>query len=229
MIIFQNVSKIYTNHKDTIALDDVSFEIKRKEFVSVVGKSGAGKSTITKMLIGEEKPSKGRVVFGDFDISKLKPKELPRLRRHIGVIFQDFRLLANKTSYENVAFALEVAGRSQAEINEFVPQALKMVGLEDKMSNFPKELSGGEKQRVAIARAMINHPDILIADEPTGNLDPINAAEIIKLLLKINELGTTVILATHNKDIVNDLDKRVISLENGRVSRDEEKGKYLPV
>ncbi len=229
MIIFQNVSKIYTNHKDTIALDDVSFEIKRKEFVSVVGKSGAGKSTITKMLIGEEKPSKGRVVFGDFDISKLKPKELPRLRRHIGVIFQDFRLLANKTAYENVAFALEVAGRSQAEINEFVPQALKMVGLEDKMSNFPKELSGGEKQRVAIARAMINHPDILIADEPTGNLDPINAAEIIKLLLKINELGTTVILATHNKDIVNDLDKRVISLENGRVSRDEEKGKYLLV
>ena len=181
------------------------------------------------MLIGEEKPSKGRVVFGDFDISKLKPKELPRLRRHIGVIFQDFRLLANKTAYENVAFALEVAGRSQAEINEFVPQALKMVGLEDKMSNFPKELSGGEKQRVAIARAMINHPDILIADEPTGNLDPINAAEIIKLLLKINELGTTVILATHNKDIVNDLDKRVISLENGRVSRDEEKGKYLLV
>ena len=229
MIIFQNVSKIYTNHKDTIALDDVSFEIKRKEFVSVVGKSGAGKSTITKMLIGEEKPSKGRVVFGDFDISKLKPKELPRLRRHIGVIFQDFRLLANKTAYENVAFALEVAGRSQAEINEFVPQALKMVGLEDKMSNFPKELSGGEKQRVAIARAMINHPDILIADEPTGNLDPINAAEIVKLLLKINELGTTVILATHNKDIVNDLDKRVISLENGRVSRDEEKGKYLLV
>ena len=229
MIIFQNASKIYTNHKDTIALDDVSFEIKRKEFVSVVGKSGAGKSTITKMLIGEEKPSKGRVVFGDFDISKLKPKELPRLRRHIGVIFQDFRLLANKTAYENVAFALEVAGRSQAEINEFVPQALKMVGLEDKMSNFPKELSGGEKQRVAIARAMINHPDILIADEPTGNLDPINAAEIIKLLLKINELGTTVILATHNKDIVNDLDKRVISLENGRVSRDEEKGKYLLV
>ncbi|MEK7481984.1 MAG: cell division ATP-binding protein FtsE [Patescibacteria group bacterium] len=229
MIIFQNVSKIYTNHKDTIALDDVSFEIKRKEFVSVVGKSGAGKSTITKMLIGEEKPSKGRVVFGDYDISKLKPKELPRLRRHIGVIFQDFRLLANKTAYENVAFALEVAGRSQAEINEFVPQALKMVGLEDKMSNFPKELSGGEKQRVAIARAMINHPDILIADEPTGNLDPINAAEIIKLLLKINELGTTIILATHNKDIVNDLDKRVISLENGRVSRDEEKGKYLLV
>lgn len=229
MIIFQNVFKIYTNHKDMIALDDVNFEIKPKEFVSVVGKSGAGKSTIIKMLIGEEKPSKGRVVFGDYDISKLKPKELPRLRRHIGVIFQDFRLLANKTAYENVAFALEVAGRGQEEINEFVPQALKMVGLEDKMSNFPKELSGGEKQRVAIARAMINHPDILIADEPTGNLDPINAAEIIKLLLKINELGTIVILATHNKDIVNDLDKRVISLENGRISRDEEKGKYLLV
>src|SRR3989344_4671890 len=230
MITFQNTSKIYGNNShQMVALEDANFIINRGEFVSVVGKSGAGKSTIIKLLIGEEKPTKGRVIFSQYDISKLKSWELPQLRRHIGVIFQDFRLLPNKTAYENVAFALETAGRSQEEIREFVPQAMKMVGLEDKISNFPKELSGGEKQRVAIARAMINHPDIVIADEPTGNLDPINAAEIIKLLLKINELGTTVILATHNKDIVNDLDKRVISLENGRVSRDEEKGKYLLV
>lgn len=210
-----------------IALENISFTIEAKKFVSIVGKSGAGKSTIIKLLIGEEKPTKGRVIFGSYDINKLKPRELPKLRRHVGVIFQDFRLLANKTAYENVAFALEVAGRSQAEIKEFVPQALKMVGLEDKMSNFPKELSGGEKQRVAIARAMINHPDVVIADEPTGNLDPINSADIIKLLLKINELGTTVILATHNQEIVNDLNRRVISLENGKLLRDEEKGKYI--
>src|SRR3989344_975831 len=229
MINFQNVSKIYNNSHTMTALDDVDFKIEEKEFVSVVGKSGAGKSTIIKLLIGEEKPTKGKVMFGDYDVNKLKSRELPKFRRHIGVIFQDFRLLSGKTAFENVAFALEVAGRPQQEIREFVPQALEMVGLADKMNNFSKELSGGEKQRVAIARAMINHPDVLIADETTGNLDPINSAEIIKLLLKINELGTTVILATHNKDIVNDLDKRVISLENGRVSRDEEKGKYLLV
>ncbi|MEK7548941.1 MAG: cell division ATP-binding protein FtsE [Patescibacteria group bacterium] len=228
MITFQNVSKIYGNNShQMVALEDANFIINPGEFVSVVGKSGAGKSTIIKLLIGEEKPTKGRAIFGQYDVSKLKSRELPQLRRHIGVIFQDFRLLPNKTAYENVAFALETAGRSQEEIREFVPQAMKMVGLEDKISNFPKELSGGEKQRVAIARAMINHPDVIIADEPTGNLDPINAAEIIKLLLKINELGTTVILATHNKDIVNDLNKRVINLENGRVIRDEEKGKYI--
>jgi len=230
MITFQNVSKIYGNNShQMVALEDANFVINQGEFVSVVGKSGAGKSTIIKLLIGEEKPTKGRVIFSQYDISKLKSWELPQLRRHIGVIFQDFRLLPNKTAYENVAFALETAGRSQEEIREFVPQAMKMVGLENKISNFPKELSGGEKQRVAIARAMINHPDVIIADEPTGNLDPINAAEIIKLLLKINELGTTVILATHNKDIVNDLNKRVINLENGRVIRDEEKGKYILV
>ena len=230
MITFQNTSKIYGNNShQMVALEDANFVINPGEFVSVVSKSGAGKSTIIKLLIGEEKPTKGRVIFSQYDISKLKSWELPQLRRHIGVIFQDFRLLPNKTAYENVAFALETAGRSQEEIREFVPQAMKMVGLENKISNFPKELSGGEKQRVAIARAMINHPDVIIADEPTGNLDPINAAEIIKLLLKINELGTTVILATHNKDIVNDLNKRVINLENGRVIRDEEKGKYILV
>lgn len=228
MIVFQNVSKIYKNNShEMIALDDANFTIESKEFISIVGKSGAGKSTIIKLLIGEEKPTKGRVIVSSYDVNKLKSRELPKLRRHIGVIFQDFRLLPNKTAFENVAFALEVAGRSQAEINEFVPQAFKMVGLENKMANFPKELSGGEKQRVAIARAMINNPDVLIADEPTGNLDPLNTAEIINLLLKINELGTIVILATHNKEIVDDLNRRVISLENGKIFRDEEKGKYI--
>ncbi|PIU98489.1 cell division ATP-binding protein FtsE [Candidatus Wolfebacteria bacterium CG03_land_8_20_14_0_80_40_12] len=230
MIIFQNVSKIYNGngHKAT-ALEDVNFTINPKEFVSLVGKSGAGKSTIIKLLIGEEKPTKGRVIFASYDVNKLKLKELPYLRRRIGVIFQDFRLLANKTAYENIAFALEVAGRLQSDIEEFVPQILEMVGLKEKMFNFPKELSGGEKQRVAIARAMINHPDVIIADEPTGNLDPINTWEIIKLLLKINELGTTILLATHNKDIINYLGRRVISLEDGKIIRDEEKGRYVLV
>jgi len=230
MINFQNVSKIYqSNSHQTIALDDATFRILPKEFVSLVGKSGAGKSTIIKLLIAEERPSKGKVTVGNYEVAKLKMKELPSLRRRVGVIFQDFRLLPNKTASENVAFALEVAGRTQEEIEEYVPQAMDMVGLKEKMRNFPKELSGGEKQRVAIARAMINHPDVLIADEPTGNLDPINTWDIIKLLLKINELGTTIILATHNKDIVNFLDRRVISLENGRVIRDEQKGKYILV
>ncbi|MBN2198064.1 cell division ATP-binding protein FtsE [Candidatus Wolfebacteria bacterium] len=228
MIIFQNVSKIYNNnsHKMT-ALEEASFNINPKEFVSLVGKSGAGKSTIIKLLIGEEKPSKGRVIFKSYDVNKIKQRELPQLRRHIGVIFQDFRLLPNKNTYENVAFALEVAGRPQSDIKEFVPQALEMVGLKNKIGNFPRELSGGEKQRVAIARAMINHPDLIIADEPTGNLDPINSWEIIRLLLKINELGTTVVLATHNKEFVNYINQRVISVENGRIIRDEEKGKYI--
>ncbi|MDI6717822.1 MAG: cell division ATP-binding protein FtsE [Patescibacteria group bacterium] len=232
MIIFQNVTKLYNGNghgHETVALDDINFHIHPKEFISLVGKSGAGKSTILKLLIGEEPPSKGKVVVGSYNVNKLKPKEMPQLRRKIGNIFQDFRLLPNKTAFENVAFALEVAGRTQKEIAEFTPQALEMVGLKDKIKNFPRELSGGEKQRVAIARAMINHPDVLIADEPTGNLDPMNTWDIIKLLLKINELGTTVILATHNKDIVNSLGRRVISLEGGKIIRDEEEGKYILV
>jgi len=211
------------------ALDDITFNISPKEFVSIVGKSGAGKSTIIKLLIGEEQPSKGRVIFASYDVNKISDKDLPQLRRRIGVIFQDFCLLVNKTVFENIAFALEMAGRPQSDINDFVPQALDMVGLKDKMFNFPKELSGGQKQRVAIARAMINNPDVIIADEPTGNLDPFNAAEIVRLLLKINELGTTVVLATHNKEIINKLDRRVISLEDGKIIRDEEKGKYILV
>ncbi len=225
MIIFQNVTKTY-NH-GTVALDKVSFKIQPNEFVSIVGRSGAGKSTIVKLLIGEEKPSKGQIFFGPYEVNKLKSGEMPEYRRHIGVIFQDFRLLVRKTAFENVSFALEVEGRTQTEINELVPQVLEMVGLKEKMHNFPQELSGGEKQRVAIARAMINRPDVLVADEPTGNLDPFNTWEVIKLLTKINELGSTVILATHDKEIVNTLGQRVITLENGVLVKDEENGRFI--
>ncbi len=225
MIAFQGVAKIY-NHLSS-ALEDINLEIKQGEFVSLAGRSGAGKSTLIKLLIGEEKPSRGRVFFGQYEVNRLRSSELPHFRRHIGVVFQDFRLLPTKTAFENVAFALEVAGRAQREISELVPQVLDMVGLAEKEGNFPHELSGGEKQRVAIARAMIHRPEVIIADEPTGNLDPFHTAEIIKLIEKINELGTTVILATHDKDIINSLEKRVITLDHGRVYRDEVKGKYI--
>lgn len=227
MIAFQNVSKIYNSH--SAALEEVSFEIAPGEFASLAGRSGAGKSTIIKLLIGEEHPSRGRVFFGQYEVNKLRNKELPAFRRHIGVVFQDFRLLANKTAYENVAFALEVSGRPQREIEEFVPQVLDMVGLSDKHNNFPHQLSGGEKQRVAIARAMVHRPEVIIADEPTGNLDPFHTWEIINLLQKINQLGTTLILATHDKEIINGIEKRVLTLDHGRLIRDEEKGKYILV
>lgn len=223
MIAFQNVYKKYSGHD---ALIDVSFRISPKEFISIVGRSGAGKSTIIKMLIGEERPTSGRITFGKYDVAKLQSKELPQLRRHIGTIFQDFRLLPTKTAYENVSFALEVAGQPEREIETLVPEVLDLVGLSDKANNFMGELSGGEKQRVAIARAMVNRPEVVVADEPTGNLDPFNTMEIISLLKKINELGTTIILATHNKDIVNHLGRRVITMENGRIIRDEENGRY---
>ncbi len=225
MIAFQNVSKSYGPEVET--LDDVTFRIEPKEFVSLVGRSGAGKSTVIKLLIGEERPTKGRVIVGGEEVTKLRPHELPRLRRQIGVIFQDFRLLPVKTAYENVSFAMEAAGRPQDEIEDLVPKMLDMVGLAEKMNNFPHELSGGEKQRVAIARAMIHRPAVIVADEPTGNLDPLNGADIIKLLLKINELGTTVVLATHSKDVVNNLGRRVITLDNGRIIRDDKVGRYM--
>lgn len=225
MISFQNVTKIYDNQ--SVALEGVSFDVKPKEFISVVGRNGAGKSTIIKLLIGEEKPTKGRIIFGPYEVNKLTPEEMPALRRQIGIVFQDFRLLPNKTAYENISFALEVEGKPQSEIEEFVPQVLDMVGLAHRAYSFPHELSGGEKQRVALARALIHRPALLVADEPTGNLDPIHAAEIVKFLLKINELGTTVILVTHNKDIVNSLNRRVLSVDNGRIIRDEARGKYV--
>ncbi len=227
MIAFQNVSKIYNAH--SVALEEVNFQVNPGEFISLVGRSGAGKSTVIRLLIGEEKPTRGRVFFGQYEVNKLENKELPAFRRHVGVVFQDFRLLPTKSAYENVAFALEVAGRPQREIDELVPQVLDMVGLSDKLHNFPHELSGGEKQRVAIARSMIHRPEVIIADEPTGNLDPLHTNEIVSLLVKINQLGTTLILATHNKDIVNSLGKRVITLDRGRLIRDEERGKYILV
>src|SRR3989338_1639373 len=224
MIAFHNVSKSYNGQ---VVLDDVNFKISPGEFVSIVGRSGAGKSTIIKLLIGEEKPVKGRVVFGTQEVNKLGPKELPSLRHQIGIVFQDFKLLPTKTAYENVAFALEVEGRPQPEIEELVPQMLDLVGLADKQNNFPHELSGGMKQRVAIARAMVHRPSVVIADEPTGNLDYNNAQDIINLLLKINELGTTLVLATHNKDIINTVHKRVITLDNGKVIKDDPNGHYI--
>lgn len=224
MIAFQNVSKVYTK---STALEDITFKIDEGEFVSLVGKSGAGKSTIIKLLIGEEKPTKGRVVFADTEVHKLPPRDLPHLRRQIGIVFQDFRLLNTKTAYENVAFAMEVGGKSEADIEDLVPKVLDMVGLAERANNFPNELSGGEKQRVAIARAMVNRPAVIVADEPTGNLDPINTWDIITLLQKINELGTTIILATHSKEIIDKLGRRVLSLDGGRLIRDDKVGRYI--
>lgn len=226
MIAFNNVSKIYN---DNTALQDINFKVNPGEFVSIIGKSGAGKSTIVKLIIAEEKPSRGRVLVGSYEVNRLKPYELPQLRRQIGTIFQDFKLLPTKTAYENVAFALEVEGRAEHEIENLVPQMLDMVGLADKANHFPNQLSGGEKQRVAVARAMVHRPAVLVADEPTGNLDDLNTEEIIKLLFKINELGTTVILATHSRHVVNSINKRVISLSGGRIVRDEAQGKYVIV
>lgn len=210
-----------------MALKNVSFEVKPQEFVSVVGRSGAGKSTLLKLLIAEEKPTSGKIFFNRQNILAVSQKELPALRRQIGAIFQDFKLLPNKTAYENTAFAMQVVGKSEAEIKNDVPRILDLVGLKDKGGNFPRELSGGEKQRVAIARALVHRPNVIVADEPTGNLDPINTWDIIRLLIKINELGTTVILATHDKEIINALEKRVVSLEGGVVTRDENPGRYI--
>jgi len=225
MIRFENISKIYNSH--SAALKDVSFAVKPKEFVSVVGRSGAGKSTLLKLLIAEEKPTKGRIYFNGENILNMNSSDLPVLRRQIGAFFQDFKLLPNKTAYENIAFALEVVGAKDSEIKKDVPKVLELVGLKDKADNFPRELSGGEKQRVAIARALVHRPSIIVADEPTGNLDPINTWDIIRLLTKINELGTTVILATHDKEIINALERRVVSLEKGAVIRDENPGRYI--
>lgn len=226
MIEFRNVKKIYTGGVNTVALDDISFVIEKEEFVSLVGHSGAGKSTLLKLLYAEEKPTSGAIFFNGEDIGHLTPKKLPFHRRRIGTIFQDFKLLPRKTLFENVAFALEVSDHSDKEIRELVPQILEIVGLAHKMESYPREISGGEQQRVAIARALVHRPPLIIADEPTGNLDPISSWGIIQLLLKINKLGTTVLLATHNKDIVNRIKKRVITLDQGKIIRDHSKGRY---
>lgn len=224
MISFREVSKVYS--PTSAALKRVTFEIKPDEFVSLVGPSGAGKSTILKLLIAEEPPTEGRIFFDGTEVTDLPIRALPRLRRRVGMVFQDYKLLSGKTAFENVAFAMEAAGRSPDEIAENVPEVLELVDLLAKREHFPHELSGGEKQRVAIARAIVNQPDVLMADEPTGNLDPANTWEIVRLLEKINELGTTVILATHDKQIVDHLGRRVITMEKGEIVRDEEKGKY---
>jgi cell division transport system ATP-binding protein len=225
MIKFENVSKSYTDKVKV--LRDINLHIKVGEFVSVVGQSGAGKTTLVKILTGEERVDDGQVVVGDWDITKISRHDVPYLRRQIGVIFQDFKLLPKKTLKENVAFALEVCGTPSAKIKKIVPSVLKIVGLEDKGGRYPREVSGGEQQRAAIARALVHQPKILLADEPTGNLDAINADEIIDLLLRINKFGTTVILVTHNKDIVNRLNRRVITMEKGVIISDKEHGKYL--
>lgn len=225
MIEFKNISMQYP--PDVFAVKDVSFKIQPKEFVSIVGQSGTGKTTLVKMIIAEERPTRGKILIGDWDITNIKHYELPVLRRQIGVVWQDFKLLPKKTVFENVAFALEVCGETPEKINRVVPQVLKIVGLGDKQERFPYQLSGGEQQRVVIARALVHRPKILIADEPTGNLDAINTQGIIEILKKINELGATVILVTHDREIVNGLKKRVITLDGGQVVSDQSEGKYM--
>lgn len=225
MIKLSNVSKTYL--KNNKVLNNVNLEIEPGEFVSIVGQSGAGKTTLVRLLIGEEKVDSGTVMIGDWDITNLNRQEIPYLRRQIGVIFQDFKLLPKKTLIENVSFALQVSGGTSEKINKIVPSVLKIVGLDDKKNRYPNEVSGGEKQRAAIARALVHQPKILLADEPTGNLDAINANEIIDLLLHINKFGTTVILVTHNKEIVNRLNRRVVTMDHGHIISDQAHGKYL--
>ncbi len=225
MIRFKKVYKVYP--EQTEALKGVDLHIKPGEFIFIVGQSGSGKSTFIKMINAEEKITSGQIIIGGWDITQIKPNEIPILRRQIGMVFQDFKLLPKKNVFENVAFALEVCQVDNRRITDTVNQVLKIVGLNDKRDRFPNQLSGGEQQRVAIARALVHRPKIILADEPTGNLDSLNAQEIIDLLVKINKLGTTIILVTHNHDIVNSLKKRVITIDNGRVISDQASGKYI--
>lgn len=225
MIYFKNVSKIYP--PDVVAVKDVHLAIEPGELVSIVGQSGTGKTTLVKLMIAEEKPTKGAIKIGDWDITDIKDSEIPALRRQIGVIFQDFKLLPKKTVFENVAFALEVCGATDTRIQKIVPQILEIVGLDKKMDRYPFQLSGGEQQRVVIARSLIHAPKIVVADEPTGNLDAINTGEIIEIFKKINEFGATVILVTHNREIVNGLRRRVITLDQGAIINDQATGKYV--
>lgn len=224
MVVLDHVTMQYPT--GTKALDNVTFRINKGEFVFVVGSSGSGKTTLIKLLLKEMKPTSGEISVDNKPYSKLKRKEIPFLRRKIGVVFQNFRLLKDRTVFENVAFAQQVIEKPMNEIRREVPATLTMVGLADKYRQFPKELSGGEQQRVALARAIVNRPDIILADEPTGNLDPKNSLEIMRLLEEINKRGTTVVVVTHNKEIVNLMQKRVITLKKGRIVSDEEKGGY---
>ncbi len=223
MIRFENVTKYYGNNK---ALNGINLHINHGEFISLVGMSGAGKSTLMKMLIGEEELDGGRILIDEIDMTKIKKSDLPYLRRKIGMVFQDIKLLPRRTAFENVAFAMEVSGHRKEKIDTDVPKILELVGLLHKRDNFPHEMSGGERQRVAIARSLAHRPVLLLADEPTGNLDEVNAAEVLELLLKINKLGTTVILATHAAELVNKIKKRVITIEGGQITLEQQKGKY---
>lgn len=223
MIKFVNVSKVYPN--GAVALENVNLEIEKGEFVTIVGPSGAGKTTLNKLILAEEEPTEGTVLFENEDIDAFNASETTRLRRRIGTIFQEFRLLPNKTAYENIAFAMEAAGKSDEEIVSDVPHVLQLVDLQDRMFHFPGQLSGGEKQRLAIARAIINQPEVLLADEPTGNLDSRNTDEVIEILKKINDLGTTVVLTTHDPQLIKAVGQRIISMERGRIVGDEQKAR----
>lgn len=223
MISFENVTKYYGKSK---ALNSINLDIQPGEFISIVGMSGAGKSTLMKLIIGEEQLDHGKIFIDGIDMSTVKNKDLPYLRRKIGIVFQDIKLLSKRTAFENVAFAMEVSGHKKDKIEKDVPKILDLVGLIHKKNSFPNEMSGGEKQRVAIARSLAHRPVLLLADEPTGNLDEVNAAEVLDLLKKINELGTTVILATHAADLVNKINKRVITIEAGQITLEQAKGKY---
>lgn len=225
MIVFERVSKIYPDN--SVALEEVTLSIEPKEFVSIVGPSGAGKTTLLKLFLAEEEPTTGSVFYESVNVHNLGKKEINDFRRKVGMVFQDFRLLPNKTVYENIAFTMEAAGRTDEEIESDVPHVLELVDLMPKVWNFPRELSGGEKQRVAIARALVNDPDIIIADEPTGNLDPANTYDVVQILKKINNLGRTVILTTHNKGIIDSLNKRVVAMDRGKIVRDDKVGKYF--
>ena len=223
MIYYDKVSKFYNGGRPALA--EITLGIEPGEFVSVVGHSGAGKTTLTKMILAEDIPTKGTVFFESIDVHKLKNKDLTKLRRRIGVVFQDYKLLSNKTAYENIAFAMEAVGKTEEEIASDVPHVLELVDLGNRINHFPDQMSGGEQQRLAIARAIINQPELIIADEPTGNLDPVNTHEIVQILKKINDLGTTVILTTHNRGVIESINKRVITMENGKIIRDTKHNK----
>ena len=224
MIVFESVMKVY--EPNVIALNDVSFLIEKGEFVFIVGASGSGKSTIIRLLLRELEPTEGRIVVGGRDLTRLKHSKVPLLRRNVGCVFQDFKLLPDRTAADNVAYALKVQGESRMSIRKKVPEVLALVGLGDKMGSLPTELSGGEQQRVSIARAVVNHPPLLICDEPTGNLDPDTSVGIMQLLYRINRAGTTVLMVTHDRELVDKMRKRVIALDDGRLARDERRGGY---
>ncbi len=230
MIFFNNVTKIYPAYltkKEKVVLDDISFKVEKGEFVCIVGRSGAGKTTLFQILLGEEKPTEGDVIFDGKNIHKVKARESCKLRRRMGTVFQDYKLLTSKTVYENIAYALEVNGISEEDIEKYVPEVLDTVGLVEQALHFPHQLSGGEKQRTAIARALIHNPDVILADEPTGNIDPYSTKEVLDLLTSLNEEGTTIILSTHDKEVINNLGKRVVTIKDGKIVNDSKKGRFI--